>query len=135
DDVRPPADAERRLHRQRRLLVGHDGRVGNHLDQARAERRRRDAETTLLRATLPSKSSCLIVQPVASPVESTRPLMTNSACTPPSREPSGLNLKRASRTGPCSRRNEGTVLRAPNAVATATCGFTAGLVPPTAGCV
>jgi len=39
-----------------------------------------------------AKSSWLIVQPLASPVESRRPLMTNSAWTPPSRVPSALYL-------------------------------------------
>jgi hypothetical protein len=42
--------------------------------------------------------------------------------------------KRASTTGPLSRTNEGTVFVAPCAVASATSGFVAGLLPPTAGC-
>ena len=74
-----------------------------------------------------------MVQVEALPVSSTRPLMTKSAWTPPSRVPSGLNLKRASRTGPWLLMNEGTTFFAPNAVAMPTWGLTAGLVPPTAG--
>src|SRR2546425_8247817 len=74
-----------------------------------------------------------MLQPLASAVPSFRPLMTNNAWTPPSRLPFGLYLKRASRTGPLRVMNEGTVLSAPKAVATATSGFTAGLVPPVGG--
>jgi hypothetical protein len=54
---------------------------------------------TLLRATCVAKSSWAAVQPLASPLLSTRPRIVNNACTPPSRLPSGLVLKRASRTG------------------------------------
>src|SRR5579859_3157217 len=43
------------------------------------------------------------------------------------------NGKRASRTGPELVMKEGKVFRAPSAVASATCGLSAGLVPPTAG--
>src|SRR5262245_10184150 len=62
------------------------------------------------------------------------PLIVNSACTPPSGVPSALRTNRASRTGPLRRTNEGTRLAMPFLVANATCGLTAGLVPPTAGC-
>jgi len=48
--------------------------------------------------------------------------------------PSGLRTKRTSRTGPSRRMNAGRRLRAPIAVAKATCGLTAGLEPPIAGC-
>ncbi len=88
---------------------------------------------TLPAASCRSKFGCGILHPVASPPSSTRPLMTKSACTPPSGVPSACRLKRASRIGPLSVTNDGTVLRAPNAVATAICGFVAGLVPPIAG--
>ena len=88
---------------------------------------------TLSAASWPSKSSCEMGQPLASAVPSFRPLTTNSAWTPPSRVPLGLCLNRASRTGPSRVMNDGTTLRAPKAVATSTCGFTAGLVPPMAG--
>jgi hypothetical protein len=67
-------------------------------------------------------------------VSSTRPRIVNNACTPPSRLPFEVATNRASRTGPFNVMNEGTVFCAPNAVATATCGLTAGEVPPTAGC-
>ena len=60
--------------------------------------------------------------------------MTNRLRTPPSRLPSDLYLSRASRTGPSIVTNAGSTLRAPNAVAISTCGLTAGLVPPAAGC-
>lgn len=80
-----------------------------------------------------SKFGCVIRQPRASPVPSLRPLITYSACTPPSGVPSGLRLNRTSRTGPSSARNDGTVLRAPCAVAAAICGLTAGLEPPMDG--
>jgi hypothetical protein len=42
-------------------------------------------------------------------------------------------MKRASRTGPCSVINDGTLLSAFAAVALSICGFVAGLVPPTSG--
>ena len=49
------------------------------------------------------------------------------------REPSGLYRKRASRIGPSGLMNEGTLLRAPKALASGTWGLLRGLVPPTAG--
>ena len=90
---------------------------------------------TLPAANWRSKFGCEILHALASPLSSTRPLITKSACTPPSGVPSGCRLKRTSRTGPSTVRNDGTRLRAPNALATAICGFVAGLVPPTAGWV
>src|SRR5205085_5884245 len=48
--------------------------------------------------------------------------------------PSAWNLKRASRTGPLDCTKNGGVLCAPAAVAMATSGLIAGLVPPVAGC-
>ena len=84
-------------------------------------------------ATCRSKSSWTAVQPLASPLSSRRPLMTNSECTPPSRVPSGLNRNRASRMGPFSVMNEGILFLAPKAVAMATWGLTAGDEPPPAG--
>src|SRR2546425_1132098 len=54
------------------------------------------------------KSSCLMSHPLASPVLSTRPLMTNRACTPPSRVPLALYWNRASRTGPSGLTKNGT---------------------------
>ena len=89
---------------------------------------------TLPRLTCASKFSCAMRQPAALPVESERPLITNSACTPPSRLPSGLEMNRASRTGPSGVMNDGRMFRAPKSVATATWGFTAGEVPPISGC-
>jgi hypothetical protein len=80
---------------------------------------------TLPRAAWPSKSSCVTPQALALPLVSTRPLMTNSECTPPSREPFEPNLKRASRTGPFRVMKDGTLLRAPNAVARVNCGLPA----------
>jgi hypothetical protein len=62
-----------------------------------------------------------------------RPVMVAVLCTPPSRLPSGLNLNRASRTGPFSVMKKGTVSVPPSFEANATCGFTNGLVPPVAG--
>src|SRR5262245_26035871 len=86
--------------------------------------------TTLLRESSPAKSGCRTLQPGAS----ARPVITNSACTPPSGDPSRLRTKRASRTGPFCLMKEGTVFVAPSLVATATCGLTAGADPPVAGC-
>src|SRR5262245_13550153 len=43
-------------------------------------------------------------------------------------------MNRTSRTGPSADRKDGTRSRPPLAVAKATCGLTAGLVPPIAGC-
>jgi hypothetical protein len=88
---------------------------------------------TLFCDTACAKLSCTMLQPLAFPVPSLRWLITYSACTPPSAWPFGSRLKRASRMGPFSVMNEGTVLRAPNAVAMANWGFTAGAVPPIAG--
>ena len=78
-----------------------------------------------------SKSSCLMLQPGASLC----PAITNRAWTPPSREPSGLNWKRASRIGPLAVMNDGKPLptNPRSEVILATSGFTAGLVPPVAG--
>ena len=87
----------------------------------------------LLNATCFSKSSWTAVQPAALPLSSTRPLMTKSEWTPPSRLPSNLYWNRASRIGPSSLMNDGTLFWAPKALATATCGFIAGEVPPVAG--
>jgi hypothetical protein len=42
-------------------------------------------------------------------------------------------MKRASRTGLLALMKDGMVFFASSSVATATCGLTAGLVPPTAG--
>src|SRR4051794_32328281 len=75
------------------------------------------------------KSGCSTLHPP----ESDRPRTVNNACTPPSGEPSGLRRKRASRIGPSLERNHGMVLVARIAVAIAICGFSLGLVPPTAG--
>src|ERR1700722_2194574 len=79
------------------------------------------------------KFSCTAVHAAALPVESTRPETTKSECTPPSRVPLDVNLKRASRMGPFADRKVGTTLLAPKAVARATCGFTAGAEPPWVG--
>ena len=84
---------------------------------------------TLLAATAAAKSGCAMAQPGAS----ARPVMTKRSCTPPSGVPSGFFTKRASRTGPLSVMNDGILFFAPFNVATAICGLTAGLVPPTAG--
>src|SRR5712672_243436 len=72
---------------------------------------------------------------------SVRPVMVNRSSTPPlglltSGFPPALkkNGKRASRTGPPAVMKDGTVFLAPSAVASDTCGFKEGLVPPTAGC-
>jgi hypothetical protein len=43
-------------------------------------------------------------------------------------------LNRASRTGPSLVMKEGRVFEAPARLAAATCGFSFGLDPPTAGC-
>src|SRR5882724_3644446 len=69
----------------------------------------------------------------ASPPGSTRPLMTNNECTPPSRAPEGVNLKRASRIGPLAVMNVGRMFLAPSAVATVACGLTGGDEPPWVG--
>src|SRR4051812_36026884 len=67
------------------------------------------------------------------PGASERPVITNRPCTPPSGDPSRLRTKRASRIGPLAVMNDGTTFFAPIKVATATCGFVAGLVPPIVG--
>src|SRR6267154_6284253 len=85
---------------------------------------------TLRRASSFPKSGCASAQPGAS----ARPAIVNRSWTPPSFVPSAFFTNLASRTGPFSVTNEGTLLVAPFAAANATCGFSAGLVPPTAGC-
>src|SRR6266511_3700928 len=65
---------------------------------------------------------------------SIRPVMVYRSETPPSGVPSGFSLNRPSRTGPFTVMNQGTVFVAPASVASATCGLTAGDVPPTVGC-
>src|SRR6266571_1147909 len=67
------------------------------------------------------------------PAASERPVITNRLCTPPSGDPSRLRTKRASRTGPLAVTNGGTTFFAPIKVATVTCGFVVGLVPPIVG--
>src|SRR6266704_2787291 len=71
---------------------------------------------------------------------SDRPVIVKRSSTPPLGSltlglPAALkkNGKRASRTGPVAVMNDGTTLVAPAAFASATCGLTAGAVPPTAG--
>jgi hypothetical protein len=61
---------------------------------------------TLSRASSASKSSCSAVQLGAS----SWPLITKRLWTPPSREPSGRYLNRASRTGPSKLMKEGRTL-------------------------
>src|SRR6516164_9487299 len=81
------------------------------------------------------------------PAASVRPVIVNSACTPPSVVCVTLPLetakgKRASRTGPSAVTKNGIALDAPFAVPAAICGFgpmlgyseVEGLVPPVAGC-
>ena len=53
--------------------------------------------------------------------------MTKSACTPPSAVPSGFFTSSCFAHRPLAVTNDGRALCAPKAVATATCGFTAGL--------
>src|SRR4029077_7583336 len=67
------------------------------------------------------------------PEATERPVITKRSCTPPSGEPSGLRMNRASLTGPFAVMNGGILFIAPSAVAIAICGFDAGLEPPTAG--
>src|SRR5258708_7626285 len=67
------------------------------------------------------------------PTASARPVITKRSCTEPSLTPL-LFLNRASRTGPFAVTNHGTVFFAPLKVATAICGFCAGLDPPSSGC-
>jgi hypothetical protein len=64
---------------------------------------------------------------------SERPTMVKMSCTPPSRVPSGLRIKRTSRTGPFAVMKGGTVLPGAMVGAFANCGFAAGLEPPVAG--
>src|SRR5439155_12438204 len=84
--------------------------------------------TALLAATAAAKLGCWMLHPPASG----RPVITNSACTPPSGDPSGFRTKRTSRTGPSAVMKAGSVFLA--AFATATCGLTGGLEPPLCGC-
>ena len=87
-------------------------------------------KTMLLLRTCLSKSSCRILHPGASAC----PAITKRAWTPPSRLPSLLNWNRASRIGPSRLMNEGMMLPTnPRSAGTRNKGFTAGLVPPTAG--
>src|SRR5262245_19468841 len=72
------------------------------------------------------------------PPASVRPVMLKRACTPPSRIVlvGGLAyLNLASRIGPLGVTKAGTTFVAPSLVAIATWGLTAGLEPPTAGCI
>ena len=85
-------------------------------------------KTTFFAASCAAKSGCLSEHPSAP----SRPVIVNNAWTPPSGLPSLLRTNRASRTGPFSDRNDGT-LSLP-ALANATCGFSNGLEPPLAGC-
>src|SRR5581483_9842335 len=64
---------------------------------------------------------------------SVRPLITHKSCTPPSGVPSAFCLNRTAKVGPFDWMKGGIWFRAPFLVATAICGFTAGLVPPTVG--
>ena len=75
------------------------------------------------------KSNWAILQPGAS----VRPVMTKMACTSPLLVPSGLRLKRASRTGPFCVMNHGTTFFAPLRAAIAIKGFRGGLEPPGPG--
>ena len=130
----PAADAERALRRCVGRLVREDRRSPG---SARSGRRRTPASecgrSRCCCASCVAKSGC---GEIAARRASVRPVMVNSACTPPSGLPSALLTKRASRTGPLAadeRRHR--VLVAPSLRANATCGLTAGLVPPMAGCV
>src|SRR5258708_21291178 len=69
---------------------------------------------TLLAWSAAAKFGCARVQPGPS----VRPLIVNTAWTPPRREPSGLNLKQASPTGPFNLINDGMVFDAPGLLAT-----------------
>src|SRR5262245_65929089 len=84
-----------------------------------------------LAATCASKSSCLMLQPVAPGA----PVITNRACTPPSGEPSGFLTKRASRTGPFLVMKDGGLFPTSNGpvVAQANWGLHAGGMTPVAG--
>ena len=68
------------------------------------------------------------------PSAPSRPVIVNRLVTPPSGVPSGFLTNLASRTGPFSLMKEGTASVPPNLLAKSTWGFTAGLVPPIAGC-
>src|SRR5262249_58368129 len=81
---------------------------------------------TFLAVTCASKFSCLMLQPVAPGP----PVITNRPCTPPSGVPSGFLTKRASRTGPSARMNDGRTLPL-YVFGMAAFGLTAWLVPPT----
>src|SRR5207244_12081691 len=70
---------------------------------------------TLRRASSCSKSGCASLQRGAS----VRPAMVNRSWTPPSGVPSGFLTNLASRTGPFSVMNDGTVLAAPFLLANA----------------
>jgi hypothetical protein len=86
-------------------------------------------KVTLFSATAAPKFGCAKTQPGASD----RPCIEKRSCTPPSGVPSGLSAKRASRIGPFAVMNDGIAFVAPIAFASVTCGFVAGLEPPTAG--
>src|SRR6267378_5400756 len=87
-----------------------------------------------------AKSGCARTQ-LSAPA---RPVRVKSACTPPSRFPSGFSTNLASRTGPSSVMNDGTRSLPPSLLANATWGLGTlpnggvpncwfGLLPPSAG--
>src|SRR5579871_6212077 len=77
------------------------------------------------------KLGCVMAHPAGA---SGRPVMVKIPCTPPSGDPSGLRMKRTSRTGPLIVRKGGAVFPGAMLARFATCGLIAGLDPPTAGC-
>ena len=127
--VRPPADAERLRADAVAARFASQRRVRDHFDQPGTEHRRRNAEDHVVVGELGGEVRLL---QRARPAPG-RPVIVNSAWTPPSGEPSRFQMNLASRTGPFTDRNDGTV-SPPPFVANATCGLTAGLVPPLKGC-
>src|SRR5262249_48230707 len=79
---------------------------------------------TLRLASAVAKSGCASTQPGAS----SRPWMVKIACTPPSGDPSAFFTKRASRTGPFSPMNAGSLLSAPRRVGNRPRGLACGPV-------
>src|SRR6266851_7895751 len=101
-------------------LVGQDHAVRNLLDETGAEDRRRNSEDQVVVRRL--RVEVGLGQDASGGPRP--PVMVAVLCTPPSRVPSGLNLNRASRTGPFSVMKNGTVSVPPSFLANPTCGFT-----------
>jgi hypothetical protein len=86
--------------------IRHERAVLDVLDEAGAEDRRGNPEDDVAVADLGLE----VLLPDVAAAACGFPVITKSACTPPSREPSELNWKRASRIGPFGVMKDGMTL-------------------------